>query len=175
MGCQGCGQGKCYAAEDFWSSMSCMELKFFEFITKPIGIYMCSDDDTREQTTMDVARILLRTKFSLVLNEAFNVNINGNMFNFKVVMDPHEPLRICLPLGLENNLYSPKPNTFSDEWISKEIKRSDTEETDNDNLDDTRVGEADFGNNKKLKGDLVTFTKLAGEKATIRKRRDIQS
>lgn len=46
-------------------------LEFFEFIISRTVKYICSDDETLKQTRMDVARILVRTKFSTILNEAF--------------------------------------------------------------------------------------------------------
>lgn len=70
---------------------------FFEFIMAPVGVYMCSDDNTRNHTNMDITRILLRTKYSSVLNETFDMHINGYVFRIKVVKDSHGPLRINLP------------------------------------------------------------------------------
>lgn len=40
---------------------------------------MCSDDNTKIQEKMNVTHILVKTKFTLVLNEAFNVQINGEI------------------------------------------------------------------------------------------------
>lgn len=54
-------------------------------------MYVCSDDETREQVKMDVARILVRTKYSMVLNETFNMEINDNIYRIKMVEDMHEP------------------------------------------------------------------------------------
>lgn len=42
----------------------------------PLGVPMCSKDNTRIQTKMDVAHIMVRTKYVMVLNKAFNVQIN---------------------------------------------------------------------------------------------------
>lgn len=43
---------------------------------------------------MDVARILLKKKFSIVLNETYNIGIKDDVFRIKVVEDHHRPLRI---------------------------------------------------------------------------------
>lgn len=53
---------------------------FFEFISKPFGVYICSDGSTRMQSKLDVARILVRTKCSMTLNETFNFKICGYYF-----------------------------------------------------------------------------------------------
>lgn len=43
--------------------------KFFEFISKSVGVYRCVDDTTREQFKMNAVRILVRTKCSMVLRD----------------------------------------------------------------------------------------------------------
>lgn len=57
---------------------------------------MCSNDNTRNKSYMDVARILVRTKSSIVLNDVFNVKINDDAFRIKEVEDLHGPLRVNL-------------------------------------------------------------------------------
>lgn len=66
-------------------------------------MYVCSDDETREQVKMDVARFLVRTKYSMVLNETFNMEINDNIYRIKMVDDMHEPKYIIIPkeVGVE--------------------------------------------------------------------------
>lgn len=45
----------------------------FDFISKPVGTYVCSDGDTNKHTKMNVARILIIIKYSFVLNETYNI------------------------------------------------------------------------------------------------------
>lgn len=71
-----------------WSS------SFFEFIFALMGEYVCFDDNTIIQINMDVTRFMVRTKSSMVLNEAFNVHANDEVFMLKLVEDSHGPLRI---------------------------------------------------------------------------------
>ncbi|XP_058783008.1 uncharacterized protein LOC131657654 [Vicia villosa] len=73
--------------------------KVFDFITTSVGVFICADDDTIKQRSFDVARILIRTKYCLVLNETYNISINDNVFRIKVVEDNHGPLRISLNHG----------------------------------------------------------------------------
>lgn len=69
-----------------WSTMS-WNLKLFEFMTTPLGDYTCSDDNTKNQAKMNVACILIRTKFTLVQNDTFNVQINIEDYWIKNVED----------------------------------------------------------------------------------------
>lgn len=57
----------------------------------PLGVYLCSDDDdTKNQMKMDVAQILVRTKYNLNLSEVFNIVINNDIFRVKVVKDSQD-------------------------------------------------------------------------------------
>lgn len=49
------------------------------------------------QLNMDVVRILARTKYSMGLNEAFNIEIHNNVYRVKIVEDMHGPKRIVVP------------------------------------------------------------------------------
>lgn len=54
------------------------------FITSPIRVYIYSDDEMRTQQKFDVARILVRTNYIMVLNESFNLEVN-TIFNVNIV------------------------------------------------------------------------------------------
>lgn len=73
------------------------DFKFFELFSKPFGLYLCVNDDTRDQKRVDMTRIMIRTRCSMVINDIFNVSINGSLFTVKVVEDLHEPLSIFIP------------------------------------------------------------------------------
>lgn len=45
---------------------------------------------------MDVARFLVRTKYSLMLNETINVEINDHVYRIKMVEDMHGPKHIFI-------------------------------------------------------------------------------
>lgn len=70
--------------------------KFFGFISCFIGKIICLDEETHKRTRMDVARILVRTKYSLVLNQTFNVEINDKVYSIKMVEDMHGPKRLVV-------------------------------------------------------------------------------
>ncbi|XP_058761119.1 uncharacterized protein LOC131634461 [Vicia villosa] len=104
--------------------------KVFEFISSLVGIYVCSDDETREHKRMDVARFLVRTKYSLVLNETINVEINDQVYQIKLVKDMHGPKRIIVPN--ECNKDDPSEDSNSEEkdgedsaWNEKEEHESE--------------------------------------------------
>lgn len=80
-------------------------LKFYEFISGLVGTYVCLDDETRDNSRMDVARFLIRTKSSLVLNESINVEVNDHVYGIKLVEDMHVPKRIVV-LNENNKLKS---------------------------------------------------------------------
>ncbi|XP_058739184.1 uncharacterized protein LOC131611080 [Vicia villosa] len=61
--------------------------EFFQFLVSPVGTYMCSDDETHNLENFDVARIMVRTKYNIVLNETFNIGVNGSFFSIKIVED----------------------------------------------------------------------------------------
>lgn len=65
-------------------------------LAKMVGKYVYCDDNTQKGEHMDIARILVRTSCTRVLNESFNVNINGVIFRIKMTEDTHGPLRINL-------------------------------------------------------------------------------
>lgn len=62
---------------------------------------------------LDVARILVRTKYNLVLNEIFNVDINDNIYRVKLVEDMHGPKRIVIPTKTEINEPDGDDSSFS--------------------------------------------------------------
>ena len=67
-------------------------LEFFSFITLPTYEYMCMDDNTTKQISMDVAHILVRMKSCSILNEMFNVEVNGIIFPIKMVEEFYRPI-----------------------------------------------------------------------------------
>lgn len=69
-------------------------ISFLKLLAKMDGSYICSDEATLKRDCMDVARFLVRTKCSIVLNESFSVQINDEVFRIKMVEDYHAPLRI---------------------------------------------------------------------------------
>lgn len=71
--------------------------EFFEFISKTVGVYVCSDEETEENTKLDVVRFLIRTKYLINLNESITVGVNENVYNIKLVKDMHGPKRIVVP------------------------------------------------------------------------------
>lgn len=57
---------------------------------------MREDDETRDLVRMDVARFQIKTKYSMVLNEAFKLEVNDHVYNVKLVEDVHGPKRIVV-------------------------------------------------------------------------------
>lgn len=97
-------------------SLSMHGLQFyFYFLKSLVGLYVCSDPETREQVKFDVAKILVKTKYCLVLNQMFNVEINDKNYRVKLVKDMHVPKRIFIPK-------EPRVENFEEEssWCSEE-------------------------------------------------------
>lgn len=51
--------------------------QFFKFIAWCVGEFVSCDANTEKQKALDVARFLVNAKYSLNLNEIFNVEINN--------------------------------------------------------------------------------------------------
>lgn len=69
---------------------------FFKVLAALVGVYICSDEDTLNQTKMDVARIMVRTKQSNVLTIIVNIQIRNINFSIKVIEDSYGPMKIML-------------------------------------------------------------------------------
>lgn len=52
----------------------------------------------------DVTRVLVRTKYNLVLNETFNVEINKEVFMVKIIEDSQGPMRLEMLKHIENKV-----------------------------------------------------------------------
>lgn len=57
---------------------------------------MCCDAETERQDNLDVARFLIKTKFSINLNEVTNVEINEKVYRIKLFEDFHGPKQIVV-------------------------------------------------------------------------------
>lgn len=52
------------------------------------------DENSRNNVSMDVARVFVKlSSHSIIINQSFNVSINGEMFNIRMVEDWYVPLR----------------------------------------------------------------------------------
>jgi hypothetical protein len=70
---------------------------FFSQVAKPWGILLNTDDATSKKISMDVARLLIRTSSQRVVDEFFDVNINGVLFHLRALEDSYGPMRIMVP------------------------------------------------------------------------------
>lgn len=58
---------------------------FFSGLARKFGVFFGVYQNMRKKMSMDVARILIRTKRYSVFNMVVNVNINGSMFHVKMI------------------------------------------------------------------------------------------
>ncbi|CAI8608868.1 unnamed protein product [Vicia faba] len=63
-----------------------------------VGKYICADRSTLKEDYLDVARVMVRTLSTEVLNERFNVYVDRSMFRLKMVEGTRGPLRLALDL-----------------------------------------------------------------------------
>ncbi|MCH88317.1 RNA recognition motif, partial [Trifolium medium] len=70
---------------------------FFAQVTKPWGSFISADDVTLKKLSMDVARIMIRTSCQQVVDEFFDVKVNGEIFHLRVIEDSYGPMRIMIP------------------------------------------------------------------------------
>ncbi|MCI62952.1 hypothetical protein A2U01_0084209, partial [Trifolium medium] len=57
---------------------------------------------------MDVARLLIQTSCQQVVNEFFDVKVNGEIFHLHVIEDSYGPMRIMVPQSKGMISSSPK-------------------------------------------------------------------
>lgn len=96
---------------------------FFELNSSRVGVYACSNDNPRSQVSMGLARLMIWTRISMVLNETFNVQIYEEVFIIKVLEDSHGPLRIVMNKDHNNRdeSYSSSDRSYGD-WEVEEIE-----------------------------------------------------
>lgn len=67
--------------------------EFFKFVVSGMGEFIDVDENTQKRKTMDVARILIRTRVHDIINFVERFNINDELFVLKVVEDWYAPLQ----------------------------------------------------------------------------------
>lgn len=87
---------------------------FFKFIIKLVGVYICFDNNTKSQSKMDISRILVRTKCSMVLNEILSEKIIGIIYRLKIIKDSHNYIRICMMDESTKSEFSKSSDSDSD-------------------------------------------------------------
>jgi hypothetical protein len=70
---------------------------FFTQVVKPWGTFINADDGTKKNTTMDVARLMIRTSCQQVVDEFIDVKINGKIYHLRVLEDSYGLMRIMIP------------------------------------------------------------------------------
>lgn len=93
-----------------------------------LGIYIFSDDNTSKGNKMDVARLMIRARCAMVINEVINIKVNENMFRIKMI---EEAQGLVGDLGRKNNY-----GVLGSVSVESESKRSydGSEEDDNDGI-----------------------------------------
>ncbi|XP_058725583.1 uncharacterized protein LOC131596865 [Vicia villosa] len=86
----------------------------FRKILTPVGNFLCADDNTRQKTKMDVARVLVKTGDPKAILEDIEVIINGESFVVNLVEDAQCPLR-CLP-SVGSSEISDSEDDMSNPW-----------------------------------------------------------
>lgn len=71
-----------------WGSLLCVDPEVFQIHNITCRrVYIYSNEETKQHQNFDVVGILVRTKYCLVLNEMFNVDVNNNVLWVKLVED----------------------------------------------------------------------------------------
>lgn len=79
---------------------------------------MCSNEETLMQSNMDVARIPVKTKYCLVLNQTFNVEVNNNVYMIKLVEDNHILKRIVISKEIKTDKVTDEESEQDDDYPS---------------------------------------------------------
>ncbi|XP_058758617.1 uncharacterized protein LOC131631862 [Vicia villosa] len=121
---------------------------FFEMLANRFGSYVCSDENTLNGSNMDIARFMIRTSGTSVLNENLEVNINGIPYKIALREDSYGPLR----LSLNQNAIKNKSNLFVSS--SSESEEGFLYEEKGDNMEgsvDSFLGQSDKEEEKEMK------------------------
>lgn len=78
-------------------------IKFFSFIVSTIGEFVDVDDNTRNRESMDMARILFKTRVHDLVCSITKVNIGGDVFSIKLVEEWYGPMTWSLSSKNVNN------------------------------------------------------------------------
>lgn len=97
----------------FWND------KFFAFLSKIVGCFICSKEATSLQTRLDVARFLIRTRCVARINELLCVKINGMVVRLKLIEDTQGSLRVLESSVKDSMLFSSDSDLEDDEGGKK--------------------------------------------------------
>ncbi|XP_028215124.1 uncharacterized protein LOC114397228 [Glycine soja] len=121
---------------------------FFSFLTKDIGVFVHSDDNTMKRKTMDVARLMVRTVKKEAINMIRKVCINGVSFSIKMVEDWFGPIQwSSLQDQSKRELYNDENSSSDDEVWPESSPEDDLVEEDDE--------AGSYGNNSTLNEALI--------------------
>ncbi|GAU48228.1 hypothetical protein TSUD_184080 [Trifolium subterraneum] len=69
---------------------------FFAQLVKPWGTFVNEDEGALKKITMDVARLMICTSSTQVIDEFIDVKVNGVIFHLRVLEDSYGPMRIMV-------------------------------------------------------------------------------
>lgn len=133
--------------------------KVFDFMSKPVGHFVCADKDTTKLKCLDVAIIIMSTKYCLVLNETYNIAINEVTFNIKVMEDGHAPMRISVLSNKHNNI-AEVASTGSSEEDSEDLSGEWNENVSDEIWEDSFVQEIQHSNASSKVGKRIRWRKV---------------
>lgn len=116
------------------------------------------DKETRTHKRVEVARFMIRTKYSLVLNETINIYINDHIYCIKLVEDMHGPKRFFVPVDRDEEESSNKDKSL-EEVDTKEDEDGENDgkdvgaQTSDDGMEEVESGSKEY-NPKEFQGDL---------------------
>ncbi|CAJ2635642.1 unnamed protein product [Trifolium pratense] len=70
---------------------------FFAQLVKPWGSFINEEEGTLKKSTMDVARLMIRTSCQEIIDEFIDVKFNGDVYHLRVLEDSYGPMRIMIP------------------------------------------------------------------------------
>ncbi|GAU42670.1 hypothetical protein TSUD_106440 [Trifolium subterraneum] len=70
---------------------------FFTQLVKPWSSFINEDEGTLKKSTMDVARLMIRTSCQQIIDEFVDVKVNDVVYHLRVLEDSYGPMRIMIP------------------------------------------------------------------------------
>lgn len=126
--------------------------EFFSAIARKFGTFLGVDENTRKNESLDLARILIRTKDYDVFNMVLYANINGSMFHIKVLEE------WCGPMRWDGLTQAKKPASF----VLNSSSDDDSEDGDGPPLFGYENGEDDSSGDEEEEVEVVGANLLEG-------------
>lgn len=121
---------------------------FFSFLVTGMGDFICVDENTLQKKSMDVARILYKTRVHDLVSKLIKVDIGGDVFSIKMIEEWYGPMQWSMSKKLDDEMSSGSNSEEEEEDEEWHKSREDNEGTFSveDSLSDQSINEQPLQN-----------------------------